>query len=146
MARYNATPDLHAALAQRCETVRKPRSTVLFRRGEKAFGMFLILTGTVRLDFGVDGAAGLASTNGPGALVGLPATLTKRDYSMTATVTDDAELGFLTAEALQSLLREHPEFCQELLLILGEKLAQTEQAKAPVLRKQETPQQESGGT
>jgi len=77
--RYNATPDLHAALAQRCETVRKPRSTVLFRRGEKAFGMFLILTGTVRLDFGVDGAAGLASTNGPGALVGLPATLTKRD-------------------------------------------------------------------
>jgi CRP-like cAMP-binding protein len=98
------------------------------------------------LDFGVDGAAGLASTNGPGALVGLPATLTNRDSSMTATVTDDAELGFLTAEALQSLLRERPEFCQELLVILGEKLAQTEQGKAPVLRKQETPQQESGGT
>jgi CRP-like cAMP-binding protein len=76
------------------------------------------------LDFGVDGAAGLASTNGPGALVGLPATLTNRDSSMTATVTDDAELGFLTAEALQSLLRERPELCQELLVILGEKLAQ----------------------
>jgi CRP-like cAMP-binding protein len=88
------------------------------------------------LDFGVDGAAGLASTNSPGALVGLPATLTNRDSSMTATVTDDAELGFLTAEALQSLLRERPEFYQELLVILGEKFAQTEQAKAAVLSRE----------
>jgi len=142
--RYTAPPDLHAALAQRCERVRKPRSTVLFRRGEKALGMFLILRGTVTLDFGVDGAAVFASVYGPGALVGLPATLTKRDYSMTATVTDDAELGFLTAQALESLLREHPEFCEELLGILGEKVAQTEQAKAAVLRKEKLPRLESG--
>jgi len=57
MARYNAPPDLHAMVVQHCERVRKPRSTVLFRRGEKAFGMFLIRSGTVSLDFGVDAAA-----------------------------------------------------------------------------------------
>jgi hypothetical protein len=56
--------------------IRSARTTVLFRRGEPAFGMFLILKGTASLDFGVDGAAGLASAYGPGALVGLPATLT----------------------------------------------------------------------
>ena|ERR1700758_4977178 len=80
MPRYTAPPDLHAALEQRCKRVRKPRSTVLFRRGERAFGMFLILRGAISLDFGVDCSVGLANTYGPGALVGLPATLTGRGY------------------------------------------------------------------
>jgi CRP-like cAMP-binding protein len=47
-------------------------------------------------------------------VIGLPATLAKRNYSMTATVTHDAELGFLSTQALESLLLEHPEFCREL--------------------------------
>ena len=144
MARYTAPPDLHAALEQRCERVRKPRSTVLFRRGEKAFGMFLILRGTVSLDFGVDGSAAFASAYGPGALVGLPATLTKRNYSMTATVTDDAELGFLTTQVLESLLRQHPELCPQLLTILSAKIAQTEQVTKALLRKEKLPRLESG--
>ena len=144
MVRYTAPPDLQTALEQRCERVRKLRSTVLFRRGEQAFGLFLILKGTVSLDFGVDSAAGLASSHGPGALVGLPATLTKRNYSMTATVTHDAELGFLTIQALESLLREHPEFCRELLEILGSKLAHNEQETKALLRKEKLPKLESG--
>jgi CRP-like cAMP-binding protein len=85
----------------------QPRSTVLFRRGDRALGMFLVLKGTVSPDFGVDSSAGPASTYGPGALVGLHATLTERDYSITATVTADAEVGFLATRALESLLA-HP--------------------------------------
>lgn len=100
MACHTASPELYAALAQCCERVRKPRSTVLFRRGEKAFGMFLVLRGRVSLDFGVDALSALASACGPGALVGLAATLTRTNYGMTATVTGDAELGFLTPQAL----------------------------------------------
>lgn len=143
-ARYEAPPDLHDALEQRCERVRKSRSTVLFRRGEQAFGVFLILKGTVNLDFGVETAPGLASPYGPGALVGLPATLTRRNYSMTATVTHDAELGFLTTQGLESLLREHPEFCGELLEILSAKLVQTERVTKALLRKEKVPKLESG--
>lgn len=143
MPRYTAPPDLNAALEQCCERVLKPRATVLFRRGEKAFGMFLILSGTVRLDLGVDGSAVLASTHSVGALVGLPATLTKRNYTMTATVTDDAELGFVTSQALDSLLREQPELCQQLLTILSAKIAHTEQTKA-LARKENIPRLESG--
>ena len=144
MVRYTAPPDLFAALETRCERFRKTRSTVLFRRGEPAFGMFVVIRGTVGLDFGVDSSAGLATTYGEGALIGLPATLTKRNYSMTATVTQDAELGFLSTQALQELLREHPEFCQELLKILGAKLAHTEQVTKALLRKERPPKLESG--
>jgi CRP-like cAMP-binding protein len=144
MPRFTAHPDLHMALEERCERVRKSRSTVLFRRGEKAFGMFLILKGTVSLDFGVDSSVGLANTYGPGALVGLPATLTGRDYSMTATVTDDAELGFLTARAVESLLREQPDLCQQLLTILSAKIAHTEQLTKALVRKENLPRLEAG--
>src|SRR5437868_6227154 len=113
MERQTVSPDeLYVALENCCERVRKPRWTVLFRRGEKALGMFLVLSGKVKLDFGVDAAASLGSTCGPGALVGLPATLSGNNYSMTATVADDAELGLISPPVLVSLLRKNPELCQ----------------------------------
>ena len=127
MACYIAHPDLYAALERCCERVLKRRTTVLFRRGDKAFGMFLIIRGTVRLDFGVDASTVLGNVCGPGALVGLPATLSRTHYSMTATVTEDAQLGFLTPQAVAALLREQPEFRQHFLKILSAKVAHTEQ-------------------
>jgi len=139
MACYIAQSELYEALEQRCERVRKRRSTVLFRRGENAFGMFLVLRGTVSLDFGVDAVTGLASVCGPGALVGLPATLTRTNYSMTATVTDDAELGFLTPQDLVSLLRKQPELRWQLLTILSAKVRHGEQVTKALLRREELP-------
>lgn len=143
MPRYVAPPDLYAALERICERVRKPRSTVLFRRGEASFGIFLVLAGAVALDFGVDSSIALNSNYSPGALVGLHATLTGRNYSMTATVTSDAELGFLSTQALKSLLRQQPDLCQLLLTMLGAKVAQTEQVTKAVLRKERVSWSES---
>ena len=84
--------------------------------------MFVILSGTVRLDFGVD--CPLSRSYGPGALLGLPATITKRNYSMTATVTEDAEVEFWTPGALNSLLQENPGLCQQLLALLCQRMAE----------------------
>jgi len=144
MACYIASVDLYVALEQRCKRVRKTRSTVLFRRGEKAFGVFLVLRGVVSLDFGVDTSSALARTFGPGALVGLPATLTGTNYSLTATVTEDAELGFLPPELLVSLLRTRPELCQPLLTILSAKVEHTEQVTKALLREEKMPRPEPG--
>ena len=57
MVRYSAPADLKALLLQRCEKVQKNRHTVLFKRGELSFGMFLVLRGAVSLNFGVDGSS-----------------------------------------------------------------------------------------
>jgi CRP-like cAMP-binding protein len=84
--------------------------------------MFVVLGGKVRLDLGVDSAIG--RTCGPGALVGLPSPLTRNNYSMTATVTEDAELGFWSPDALDSLLHNRPDLWQPLLAILGERIAE----------------------
>jgi len=144
MACYVAHPALYEALERRCERVRKRMSTVLFRRGEKAFGMFLVIRGAVRLDFGVDASTALGNICGPGALVGLPATLSRTNYSMTATVTDDAELGFLTPQDLVSLLRQEPGLRQHFLTILSAKVAHTEEVTKALRRNEKLPELQLG--
>ena len=137
MASDLGVDDLQSALRLRAEKLNRPRSTVLFRRGERASGMFIVLRGKVSLDFGADSA--FARIYGPGALVGLPATLTRRDYAMTATVTEDAELGYWSFAALDSLLRKHPEYCKELLAVLGERMAENLRIAKALMTREEQP-------
>lgn len=135
MSLYYSPLTLQNTLEQNGEKLFKHKGEVLFRRGEEAFLMFVVLSGYVRLDFGVDSP--LARCYGPGALVGLPAILTRRAYRMTATVTQDAELSVWSRSALDVLLRKRRDFCQQLLVILGEKMAES-QALAKSLAYKET--------
>jgi CRP-like cAMP-binding protein len=123
MISETASAHLRYILEKWGERVHKPKSTVLFRRGHKTSGMFVVLSGKVSLDLGVDSA--LSRSYGAGALVGLPSTITRQNYSMTATVTEEAELGFWTPDALEALLHNQPDLCQLLLVILTTKLAES---------------------
>jgi CRP-like cAMP-binding protein len=142
MATNTAHASLQIALEQHCERLRKPRYSVLFRRGEKAIGMFVVFGGKVSLDFGVDSS--LVRTYGAGALVGLPATITGRNYSMTATVTEDAELGFWSPVALDALLHARPDLCRQLMVILGERMAEHHEALKAMVNGDKEPLQKSG--
>jgi CRP-like cAMP-binding protein len=133
--------NLQAALEHESERLHQPKDTVLFRRGDDARGMFVVLSGKVRLDFGVD--CFLARAYSRGALVGLPATLTGKSYSMTATVTEDAVLGFWSRTALESLLRERPHYYRELLDLLGERMAENQKLMKAQLSRDEQPVLES---
>ena len=130
-------PDLQTTLRLHGETIRKVKADVLFRRGQEAVGMFVIVRGRVSLDFGVDSA--FARVYGPGALVGLPATLTRRNYAMTATVTEAAELVFWSLSELDSLLQKRPDFCRQLLEILGERMAENQKMMKALLSKDQLP-------
>jgi CRP-like cAMP-binding protein len=137
MADDTPSANLHHVLENESEMVHKTKSTVLFRHGEKASGMFVVLSGKVRLDLGVDSAVG--RTCGQGALVGLPSTVTRQNYSMTATVTEDADLGYWSPDALDSLLHTHPDFCQPLLAILGAKIAENHEVERALLTRDKQP-------
>ncbi len=102
-----------------------------------ALGIFVVLSGKVSLDLGDDSP--LARGYGYGALLGVPATISRHNYSMTAKVTEDAELGFLTHEALDALLNERPELCQHLLAILGERVIETNEMQKALLNGDEQP-------
>jgi len=56
---------------------------------------------------------------------------------MTATVTEDAELGFWSSDELDSLLRQRPDLCQPLLTltILGMTIAESRETERLLLTK-----------
>ena len=58
---------------------------------------------------------------------------------MTATVTEDAELGFWSPDALDSLLRNRPDLCQPLLVILGEKVAENHEVERALITRDKQP-------
>src|SRR5215469_4241236 len=120
---------LQETLEQEGERIFKRTGEVLFHRGNEALLVFVLLSGKVSLDFGVDSS--LARCYGPGALIGLPTTLTRQRYRMTATVLEGAELSMWNCSQLNTLLRKRRDFCEQMLVILGQRMAESlEAAKA----------------
>jgi CRP-like cAMP-binding protein len=106
---HSAPSELRLALEEIGSTVEKPKKSVLFRRGDKAVGVFLVRRGKVSLS--LDGTSVVSRTLGPGSLLGLPATLSGRAYSLTATAAEDCQLDFIRREAVLRVLREDTFVC-----------------------------------
>ena len=125
--------DLFTFLENASEKLFVPKAAILFRCGDKSFGTFLVVSGEIGVDY-EEGI--LARRNyGPGALIGLPATLTKGNYSMTATVIESGEFGFLSSAALDSLIRGNPALSQQLLALLIEKALEMDRLKRAMLER-----------
>ena len=97
--------------------------TVLFRRNQPGFGIFLVKSGKVSLRLeGADEKPLLDRTAGPGAVVGLPATLSRSRYSLTAVTAEPSKLAFVEREALLKAIRTNPVLGMELMRTLGEEI------------------------
>jgi len=70
-------------------------------------------------------------------------TLSDRNYSMAATMTQDAELGLWSRRAFDSLLRHHPDYCHTLVEIVGEKMRENQKIAKALLIKDVVPTQKS---
>jgi len=99
------------------------KGTVLFRRGDAAQGIFLIRSGRVSVGLDTENTAFPPRILGPGAVVGLPATVAGFPYSLTAEVIDDAELAFVPRPALLSCLQSNPQLCFEVMDLLSSEIS-----------------------
>lgn len=93
----------------------------LFRRGDNPDGVFLLTSGRVKLSAGPR-TSPLTRECLPGALLGLPATLRNRPYSLTAQSTAPCECVRITHSALVEYLRTHPEFCLQVVEVLAQEV------------------------
>ena len=118
---HAAPPELRFALEAIGNPVSKTKSSILFRRGDKPVGVFVVRKGKVSLD--LDGSKVASRTLGPGSVLGLPATLTGKPYSLTATVARDCELDFIPRRAALRLLHENSFLCFQALRILGSEIS-----------------------
>jgi CRP-like cAMP-binding protein len=113
------SPELKAELEQRATIVFKPKGTILFRRGEDVSGVFLIRNGRVSLALDCETPFYPARILGPGAIAGLPATVSGNPYSLTAKVVDDAELAFVPRDLVLQCLKNNPALCFQVMDMLS---------------------------
>ena len=113
------SPELKAELEQLATIVFKPKGTILFRRGEDVSGIFLIHSGRVSLALDCETTLYPARILGPGAIVGLPATVSGNPYSLTAKVVDDSELAFVSRDAVLECLQNSPLLCFQVMDMLS---------------------------
>ena len=132
---FLAHPNLREALEKLATTMTKKAGTVLFRQGQSAKGVFLVRTGkavvTVR---STDDGAGVPRNVGPGAVLGLPANICGKPYSLTAQVTEDCELGFVDRSKVVKLLRQDGSLCLHAVEVVGRELAALRNELAQVPR------------
>lgn len=125
MGTLSAPNPLKAQLESAGSIIQKEKETFLFRRGDAVAGVFLILSGEVRLGLERDPRGFPSRHLGPGSVVGLPATLSNSPYTLTAEIIEDARLCFVPAGKLRQLLRDQPQLCFDVMSILTEELNQT---------------------
>lgn len=117
-----------------------PAGTVLFREGEPVRGLFLLATGSVRLSLGKQRKTITYRLARPKYILGLPATLLHRPYSLTAEVVEDADFYFVSSGEAMNYLRDHADMCMHVLEFLSHEMvwirhvhaAQLENIRAPL--------------
>ena len=109
-------PTVHAEL-ERLGTPRTfRRGVVIFAEGDPPRGVYVIKKGNVRLLLHNDGG-GLANIRdvGPGGVIGLPAALGNKPYSLTAETHEATHTVFISRQNLLEFLRDNPAICLQLL-------------------------------
>jgi CRP-like cAMP-binding protein len=128
MGTLNAPDPLKTQLESVGSRIQKAKGTFLFCRGDAASGVYLILSGQIRLGLERDPRGFPSRMIGEGAVLGLPSTLSNSPYSLTAEIMEDSILSYVPRDKLRQLLRDQPQLCFDVMSILTEELNQTRTA------------------
>jgi len=103
-------------IGERCEI---GEESILFRKGERCEGVFLVIRGKVLLTDGNDTIQRMA---GCGSVLGLPATMGKKRYSLTAECKKPAVLGFVARDQFLAFVRNNPDASLEVIRMLADEV------------------------
>jgi len=114
------------ALAAFVRSLRYPRGSIIFHRGDPGTSLYLIETGEVKLSITEDGGKSVTlGLLGPGAFFGEISLLDGGPRSADATARVCCRLGILGRDQLLSFLAAHPPATTSLLAILSRRLRRT---------------------
>ncbi len=92
----------------------------LFHQGDEPIGLFLVKSGDAIMILEDDRGAEVAQfPMMPGALLGLPASISNRPYSMTAIAKQGAEVGFVSRREFSALMTADPSVAMMVLHVLA---------------------------
>jgi CRP/FNR family transcriptional regulator, cyclic AMP receptor protein len=97
-----------------------PSRAVLFREGEMARGIHIILSGHVKLNTNsCEGRSLILQITEPGDILGLHSCIISSPYEMTAQTLQPIRLSFVSRKDLLRVLHENPEACLSAAQLLG---------------------------
>ncbi len=100
-----------------------PRGAVLFHKDEPVKGPFIVESGRVRVLLPTtEGRPQLLEIAGPGAILALSESMAGDNYRTTAEVEQHATVAFIERQRFLEFLREHCEFCMQVVRLLSEDL------------------------
>lgn len=100
---FVASPELCFELQRIGERECARAGSLLFRKGDKNRGVFLVLSGRFALSSGEDPTR-ITRIAEKGSLLGLPATVRHKAYSLTAEATTEAEVCVISAKLFRKML------------------------------------------
>jgi CRP-like cAMP-binding protein len=115
--------DLLQALRERNATQLFPKGATLFHQGSEVTGVFLLETGEARVLLTTgQNRKQLLEVVGPGTMLGLSETISGERYRTTAEAGESTSAIFLPREMFLAFLKEHGDFCMQVVRILSEDL------------------------
>ena len=90
-----------------------PTGSAVFRSGEPAEALYVVLSGSVRIVEGTDGEATEVARIGPGDYFGELSLLLDETHVRSAVVDEEAELLVVPKEPFQELLESQPDLAAE---------------------------------
>jgi CRP-like cAMP-binding protein len=115
-------PDLWQALHGVKSVRAYPKGAVLFEHGTSVRGVYVVESGRVRLLLPTTHTRQLLEVAGPGTVLGLSESMSGDAYRVTAEAQDYTTVAFVPRERFMEFLREHGEFCMQVVRLLSEDL------------------------
>ena len=121
-AAFVADPELLFELEKRATPIAIGGDRMLFRQGDVPRGVFILSKGVVRLTTRSDGDAVLSVQAAPGSLLGVPAVVGAKPYSLTAEALVGAEISLLGCDDFVHLMHTEPMLSFRVLQVLAEEV------------------------
>ena len=116
-------PDLLKALHGIRPVQSFPKGSALFQQGTPVAGVYLVESGEVRLLLPTGSSQKqLLEVAGPGTMLGLSESMSGEKYRITAEAGDETTAVFIPREDFSEFLREHGDFCMEIVRLLSQDL------------------------
>ena len=128
---FGATVALRDALASLGEKRTGNVGSLLFRHSDPVQGVFLLVEGSVTLTLAENGLQ-YRRVVGPGSVLGLPATMCMKPYSLTAEIVEPLTYVFVPCDAMKEFLRTRPELCFQVVEILAREVREMRHATGEV--------------